>query len=251
MTQMDICRKEKECLSKFQKELRKKTSFQIYKEYCVGSASFFEFLKYELITFLCGPLAGSIGLFFRKSFYGFLFEKIGKGVLFGKSVNILNPKNITIGNGVIIGDFCSLSAGKNRIELSDNTMISRNTILDNKGGGHLKIGCNSRISFNCSLISASNIEIGKNVLIGGYTYLIGQGHHKFDRTDIPILAQGIVTKGGIIIEDDVYIGAGVKILDGVRIGKGSVIGAGAVVTKSFPSYSIVVGIPAKVINRRK
>jgi acetyltransferase-like isoleucine patch superfamily enzyme len=239
-----------ENLSSFQKELRKKSRFQIYKEYRVGSGSFFEFLKYELITFFFGSLAGSIGLFFRKKIYRILFKKIGNGILFGQNVNISNPKNIIMGNDIIIEDFCSLSAGKNRIEISDNVMISRSSIIDNKGGGHIKIGANSRISFNCSLISASNIEIGKNVLIGGYTYLIGQGHHKFDRTDIPILAQEHESKGGIIIEDDVLIGADVKILDGVRIGKGSVIGAGAVVTKNLPPYSIAVGIPARVINKR-
>lgn len=55
---------------------------------------------------------------------------------------------------------------------------------------------------------------------------------------------------GIVIEDDCWLGTGVKILDGVTIGKGSVIGAGAVVTKNIPSYSVAVGVPAKVISKR-
>ena len=54
----------------------------------------------------------------------------------------------------------------------------------------------------------------------------------------------------VIIEDDVWTGANVTILKGVTIGRGSVIAAGAVVTKSFPHYSIIGGVPAKLIKMR-
>ncbi len=54
----------------------------------------------------------------------------------------------------------------------------------------------------------------------------------------------------IVVEDDVWIGARAIILKGVTIGKGSIVGAGAVVTKTIPPYSIVGGIPAKVLRFR-
>lgn len=54
----------------------------------------------------------------------------------------------------------------------------------------------------------------------------------------------------ITIENDVWIGARVTILDGVKIGNGAIIAAGAVVTKDVPPYSIVGGVPAKVIKFR-
>ena len=54
----------------------------------------------------------------------------------------------------------------------------------------------------------------------------------------------------VIIEDDVWTGANVTILKGVTIGRGSVIAAGAVVTKSFPPYSIIGGVPAKLLKMR-
>ena len=54
----------------------------------------------------------------------------------------------------------------------------------------------------------------------------------------------------VIIESDVWIGANVTILKGVKIGRGSVVAAGAVVTKSCPPYSIIGGVPAKVIKQR-
>lgn len=66
----------------------------------------------------------------------------------------------------------------------------------------------------------------------------------------PIRKQ-VVTKIGIVIEDDVWIGAGAKILDGVTLRKGSVIGAGAVVTKNTDAYCVYAGVPAKVIKPRK
>ena len=54
----------------------------------------------------------------------------------------------------------------------------------------------------------------------------------------------------VVIESDVWIGCNVTILKGVTIGKGSVVAAGAVVTKSHPPYSIIGGVPAKVIKKR-
>ena len=58
------------------------------------------------------------------------------------------------------------------------------------------------------------------------------------------------SNGAIIIDDDVWIGTDVKIMSGVEIGRGCVIAAGAVVTKSFPPYSIIGGVPAKIISKR-
>ena len=54
----------------------------------------------------------------------------------------------------------------------------------------------------------------------------------------------------VVIEDDVWVGANVTILKGVTIGHGSVVAAGAVVTKSCPPYSIIGGVPAKVLRKR-
>lgn len=51
----------------------------------------------------------------------------------------------------------------------------------------------------------------------------------------------------MIIESDVWIGSNVTILDGVHVGRGATIAAGAVVNKDVPPYSIVGGVPAKVI----
>jgi virginiamycin A acetyltransferase len=54
----------------------------------------------------------------------------------------------------------------------------------------------------------------------------------------------------VVIGNDVWIGDNVTILPSVKIGNGAVVGAGSVVTKDVPDYTIVVGIPAKVVKYR-
>lgn len=52
------------------------------------------------------------------------------------------------------------------------------------------------------------------------------------------------------VEDHVWIGFRAIILSGVTIGEGSIVGAGAVVTKDVEPYTIVAGVPAKLIRSR-
>ena len=75
-------------------------------------------------------------------------------------------------------------------------------------------------------------------------------NHNYSNTEIPIRLQG-VNRSGIIIGDDCWIGAKATILDGARIGNGCIVAAGAVVTKGeYPDYSILGGVPAKIISSR-
>ena len=59
-----------------------------------------------------------------------------------------------------------------------------------------------------------------------------------------------MAKGDIYVESDVWLSGGVTVLSGVRIGQGAVIGAGAVVVKDVPPYSVVGGVPSRVIRYR-
>ena len=55
----------------------------------------------------------------------------------------------------------------------------------------------------------------------------------------------------ITVEDYCWIGYGAIILAGVTVGEGSIVAAGAVVTKNVEPYSIVGGVPAQLIRKRK
>lgn len=54
-------------------------------------------------------------------------------------------------------------------------------------------------------------------------------------------------KGTIVIHDDAWIGTGAVIMPNIEVGEGSVVGSNAVVTKNVPDYTVVAGIPAKII----
>lgn len=94
----------------------------------------------------------------------------------------------------------------------------------------------------------ARIAIGDNCMIS-YGVHIRTDTHVHDDPSIPMRRQGCVEKD-ITIEDDVWVGYGAQIMAGLTIGKGSIIGAGAVVTKDIPPYTVVGGVPAKVIRPR-
>lgn len=144
---------------------------------------------------------------------------------------------------------------KSEIQLTKNLIIGKKTKISSfvkikVARGFLKIGKNCTINSFCFIdADKGNVEIGNNVLIGPHVGIHGSNYSYASRGEL-IVNQGIVSKG-IKIEDDVWIGSHSTLLDGVTIGKGAVIGAGAVVTKDIPPYSIAVGVPAKVIKKRK
>ena len=126
---------------------------------------------------------------------------------------------------------------------------------DIKGLKNLSIGDGSFIpkgsTFYCT---RAELTIGKKVIFGPKPTII-TGDHRIDLVGRYIIDVTDEEKlpdqdAPVIIEDDVWAGANVTILKGVSIGKGCVIAAGAVVTKSFPPYCIIGGVPAKLIKMR-
>ena len=130
---------------------------------------------------------------------------------------------------------------------------------DIKGLWNLSVGDGTSIPKG-SIIYCTDAPciIGKKVLFGPRPTII-TGDHRIDIlgkyiTDVTVeekFVDGVnVYDQPVVIEDGVWCGANLTILKGVTIGRGSVVAAGAVVTKSFPPYSIIGGIPAKLIKMR-
>lgn len=115
-------------------------------------------------------------------------------------------------------------------------------------GGELCIGDNSGIGINCTV--PPNIIIGKNVMMGPNCFFFAH-NHSIDRLDIPMIEQGFAPSKEISIGDDVWIGRGVYVLPGRTINTGCVIGCGTVLTKDFPPYSVIGGVPGKILKMRK
>lgn len=112
----------------------------------------------------------------------------------------------------------------------------------------VSLGYNCFINRGVYITARANIIIGDNVLIGPGV-IINSGKHRYKDPKELIRNQGH-TILPITIGNDVWIGANAVIMPGVTIGDGCVIGAGAVVTKSMPAYSVAVGVPARIINKR-
>ena len=115
----------------------------------------------------------------------------------------------------------------------------------NNAVGDVTIGDYSRIGIHCTVIGP--VCIGHHVnLAQGIT--VTALNHNFNDTNRRIDKQGITTKP-VVIGDDVWIGANAVILPGVSIGSHAVIAAGAVVTSDVEDYTVVGGVPAKVIKK--
>lgn len=113
-------------------------------------------------------------------------------------------------------------------------------------GELLSVGDRSQLGQRAHLLGP--VTLGTDVVMGPDVTIMATAH-KFADIDTPVNQQG-GTVQPVVIGDDVWIGTRSIILPGVTIGHGSVIGAGAVVTKDFPPFSIVGGVPAKEIGKR-
>lgn len=137
------------------------------------------------------------------------------------------------GKNVYLRPISSDIKGLNNLSIDDYTLIPKGS------------------TFYCT---RAELRIGKKVIFGPKPTIV-TGDHRIDFIgryiiDVSDDEKLPVQDAPVVIEDDVWCGANVTILKGVTIGRGSVVAAGAVVTKSFPPYSIIGGVPAKLIKMR-
>ena len=107
----------------------------------------------------------------------------------------------------------------------------------------LSIGKDSHINRMVTLDARGGLTIGDSVSVS-HGVMIMTGSHDVQSRHFPVKFYPIE------IGDFVWIGCGAMVLQNVKIGKGAVVSAGAVVTKDVPPYTIVGGVPAKVIGHR-
>jgi len=172
---------------------------------------------------------GGVGYKLRARVYRKMLASCGRNVAFGPGVEVFGAENITLGDNVSFFRLCRLAAHNGgSIVMGSNISINTNTTIAAADGGRIVIG--------------NYVMIAQNVVLRA-------SDHGHDRIDIPMMQQGH-TGGEIIIEDDVWVGANAVITRNVRIGAHSIIAAGAVVTKDVDPYSVVGGVPARLIRQR-
>lgn len=161
--------------------------------------------------------------------------ELGKGVTLGQGVMIEGLSR----NGVHIGKGTSIGA---------HSIIMPTSVMRNLGTG-CRIGRNSGLGQYCFIGCGGGVTIGDNVIMGQYISFHTE-RHLSEKLDIPIMDQG-VERTPIVIEDDVWVGVKATFLPGAHVGHGSIVAAGAVVRSEIPPYSIVGGVPARIIGSRK
>ena len=223
---------------------------QKYRALVIGRGGFWPLVKYELTMLFASWVPGALGLLLRSKLYPRLVGSCGRGAVFGTNVLLRHPHKIRIGSGVVVDDSVVIDAkgtSNDGIDVANDVFIGRNTIIYCQNG-NISIGSGCNIGSNSQIFSSGDVELGDNVLIAAYVYLVGGGHD-FSEDDVPVIEQERVSKG-IRVGDGVWIGAGVKLLDGVTVGRDAVLAAGSVITKDVPERAIVGGIPAKVLRTR-
>lgn len=184
--------------------------------------------------FLFKPINLKFFILFKKISYKYnkyLYGHFGRNSIIQKPIMIYNKKHIFIGNNVNIRIGLRIEPITNWINQTFKPKII--------------IGNNTTIEQYCHITCANKVIIGNDVVILGFV-MITDINHEYGIPNKGILQQSLNIKK-TYIGDESFIGMGAKIMAGVKIGKHCIVGANSVVTKNIPDYSVVVGIPAKII----
>ena len=165
----------------------------------------------------------------RAIFYKPFFKKIGFPSYIGKPTFLLATHKVSLGSKVRIYPMLRMEVvGKNsEIIIQDNVSIGHNFHIISENNDQLLIKKDTTISAN---VLITNID------------------HKYQEIDKHILDQPLITNHTQIGEN-CFIGYGAVIQAGTILGKQCIVGANAVVRGHFPDYSVIVGIPARIIKR--
>jgi galactoside O-acetyltransferase len=151
--------------------------------------------------------------------------------------------------GVIVEPGVSFSSPGCQIRIGTGSYLGRGCRFICSPDAEVTIGTGSTLIHSVVIgAQREGVRIGNDVMIGEFVS-IRDARHIFDDPSSPIARQGEY-HAAVVIEDDVWIGRGAIIMAGVHIGKGAVVGANSVVRHDVEPYTVVAGVPARVIKRR-
>ena len=152
-------------------------------------------------------------------------QKIAPSVKLGKDVKIFDFVNLygcEIGDGTKIGTF---------VEIQKNARVGKNCKI-------------STHSFICE-----GVVIEDDVFVGHGVMFINDKYPRSTREDGSLQTESDWRVVPTLIKRGASIGTNTTILCGVTVGEHAVVGAGSVVTKDVPAYTIVAGVPARILRK--
>jgi acetyltransferase-like isoleucine patch superfamily enzyme len=157
----------------------------------------------------------------------------GSGILF-PTVALYGEAYMRIGRDVIVGPYCTLSAGvmPGHVPDKDPVVTIGDAVLIGRGSG---------------IVGHGSVSIGDGVFTGHHVY-VTDANHGYEDVDETIGRQ-FAPPRPVVVGAGSWLGHGSVVLPGATVGEHVAVGAGSVVTGDLPSYSVAVGNPARVIRR--
>ena len=144
--------------------------------------------------------------------------------------------------------------GNKHITIGDRTIIDSGSWIEalqsyrsQRFSPKIKFGNDVQVGRYATITAIEEIEIGDGCLLSEYVYISDHSHNVYTKNDAPLVKMPLIRKGPVRIGNQCFIGFRSIVMPGVTLGDRCVVGAGAVVTRSFPSNSVIAGVPAKLI----
>ena len=135
--------------------------------------------------------------------------------------------------------------GMRQIVLKKGVRIYPGSRLEAHGEGEILINENTSIAQNFHCTAVGSLEIGKDSLITANVCITDIDHSSSQINEKPVNRSYEFSK--TLIGEKCFIGMGTIIQAGTKIGSNSIIGANSVVRGNFPPYSMIAGVPAKIV----
>jgi acetyltransferase-like isoleucine patch superfamily enzyme len=178
---------------------------------------------------------------------------------FGKNIKIFGSiecveGNIKIGDNFQLHHDSELACNSANIHIGDNVSIGKRSIISTSSSS---IQIMSGTTFFSDCVISGNVYIGESCLFARNVTILSSSHQIYGTGSIRENdlcyknSSDYIPYQKVTIEDDCWLGMNCVIMPGIELSKGVVVGANSVVTKSFPEYSIIAGVPAKIIGNRR
>ncbi|MGU5542647.1 acyltransferase [Aeromonas hydrophila] len=137
--------------------------------------------------------------------------------------------------------------GLNKVSIGKRVRIFPGSRFEVHGDGEIIIEDNVAIGQSFHVTSASRLVIGSGTVISARVFITNIDH-EYEKIDTPILEQNNKISE-TYIGKNCFIGIGAAIQAGTKLGDNVIVGTNSVVRGVFPSYSVIAGVPAKIIKK--